>query len=48
VVMTASARLMAPEPPVEMIVDRPFRFALTDLRSGLPLFLGRVTDPTAG
>ncbi len=48
VVMTASARLMHPEPPVEMIVDRPFLFALTDLRSGLPLFLGRVADPTAG
>ena len=48
VIMTASARLMEPEPPVEMIVDRPFLFALTDLRSGLPLFLGRVTDPTAG
>ena len=48
VVMTASARLMKPELPVEMIVDRPFRFAITDLRSGLPLFLGRVTDPTAG
>jgi serpin B len=48
VVMTASARFVRPEPPVEMIVDRPFRFAITDLRSGLPLFLGRVTDPAAG
>lgn len=48
VVMTAAARFVRPEPPVEMIVDRPFRFAITDLRSGLPLFLGRVTDPTAG
>ena len=48
VVMTAAARFMNPELPVEMIVDRPFRFAITDLRSGLPLFLGRVTDPTAG
>ncbi len=48
VVMTASARLVRPEPPVEMIVDRPFRFAITDLRSGLLLFLGRVSDPTAG
>jgi len=47
VVMTA-ARLAKPDPPVEMIVDHPFRFAITDLRSGLPLFLGRVTDPTAG
>jgi serpin B len=48
VVMTASARLARPDPPVEMIVDHPFRFAITDRRSGLPLFLGRVTDPTAG
>jgi serpin B len=48
VVMTAAARFVRPEPPVEMIVDRPFRFAITDLRSGLPLFLGRVIDPTAG
>jgi serpin B len=48
VVMTAAARLAKPDPPVEMIVDHPFRFAITDLRSGLPLFLGRVSDPTAG
>ncbi len=48
VVMTAAARFTKPEPPVVMIVDRPFRFAITDLGSGLPLFLGRVTDPTAG
>jgi serpin B len=48
VVMTAAARFVRPEPPVEMIVDRPFRFAITDLRSGLPLFLGRVSDPAAG
>ena len=48
VVITASARLARPDPPVQMIVDRPFRFAITDLRSGLPLFLGRVSDPTAG
>jgi serpin B len=47
-VITAAARFMDPQLPVEMIVDRPFRFAITDLRSGLPLFLGRVTDPTAG
>ena len=48
VIMKASARFMHPEPPVEVIVDRPFRFAITDMESGLPLFLGRVTDPTAG
>ena len=48
VIMKASARFMNPEPPVEVIVDRPFLFAITDMASGLPLFLGRVTDPTAG
>jgi serine protease inhibitor len=26
-------------------VDRPFLFALTELTTGWPLFLGRVTDP---
>jgi len=48
VIMKASARFMNTEPPVEVIVDRPFLFAITDMASGLPLFLGRVTDPTAG
>ena len=48
VIMKASARFMNTEPPVEVIVDRPFLFAVTDTQSGLPLFLGRVTDPTAG
>lgn len=28
-------------------VDRPFLFAITDLSTGLPLFLGRVADPNA-
>ncbi len=46
VVMTAAARF-AGEPPVEVIADRPFLFVITDPGSGLPLFLGRVTDPTA-
>ncbi|HEY5351552.1 MAG TPA: serpin family protein [Streptosporangiaceae bacterium] len=46
VVATAMARFVG-EPPVELIVDRPFLFAITDPRSGLPLFLGRVTNPTA-
>ena len=32
---------------VELTVDRPFLFAITDAASGLPLFLGRVTDPSA-
>jgi serpin B len=48
VVMTAAARFQGADPPVEVIVDRPFLFAITDSGSGLPLFLGRVTDPTSG
>ena len=48
VVIRAMARLAAGDPPVEVIVDRPFLFAITDSRSGLPLFLGRVTDPVQG
>ena len=35
-------------PPLEVVVDRPFLFAITDTGSGQPLFLGRVADPTAG
>lgn len=30
----------------ELIVDRPYLFAIHDLEHGIPLFLGRVTDPT--
>ncbi len=48
VVIRAAARVMRPDPPVEMIVDRPFLFAVTELASGEPLFLGRVTDPGRG
>ena len=47
VVMRMAARFAGGEPPVEMLVDRPFLFAITDSRNGLPLFLGRVTDPAA-
>jgi serine protease inhibitor len=45
VVIRAAARVMMPDPPVELIVDRPFLFGITELASGLPLFLGRVTNP---
>lgn len=32
----------------ELVVDRPFLFVIHDVAHGAPLFLGRVTDPTAG
>jgi serine protease inhibitor len=32
---------------VELTVDRPFLFVLHDLATGTPLFIGRVSDPTA-
>lgn len=37
-----------PPPPVTMVVDRPFLFAIVDSTTGLPLFLGQVSHPVAG
>jgi serine protease inhibitor len=34
-----------PPPRAEMIVDRPFLFAIVHTATGTPLFLGQVTDP---
>ena len=42
--MTALAAFRAP-PPVTMIVDRPFLFAIIDPATGLPVFLGQVNRP---
>jgi serpin B len=36
----------APGEVVEMIVDRPFIFAIRDIETGAVLFLGRVSDPS--
>jgi serpin B len=33
--------------PVSVVVDRPFLFVIHDLATATPLFVGRVTDPTA-
>jgi serpin B len=33
--------------PVSMVVDRPFLFVIHDVRTATPLFIGRVTDPSA-
>jgi serpin B len=34
------------EPPVEVVLDRPFLFVVHDLATATPLFVGRVADPT--
>jgi len=36
-----------PEEPVEVVVNRPFVFAIRDIQTGAVLFVGRVVDPTA-
>jgi serpin B len=39
--------MMRPPPPVTMIVDRPFLFAIIHTPTGLPLFTGQVSHPRA-
>ena len=34
-----------PPPPVTMVVDRPFLFAVVDTATSLPVFLGQVSQP---
>lgn len=43
--LTASITSM-PAQPVQFTVDRPCLFIIHDVATGVPLFLGRVTDPT--
>ena len=47
IVMVGMAAFRAP-PPVTMVVDRPFLFAIIDTATGLPVFLGQVSHPAAG
>jgi serpin B len=37
----------APEPPVEVTIDRPFIFLIRDIKTGAIIFIGRVLNPTA-
>jgi serine protease inhibitor len=37
----------ARRPEVHVTVDRPFLFVLHDAATGTPLFIGRVSDPSA-
>jgi len=39
---------MRPPPPVTMVVDRPFLFAIVDTATSLPVFLGQVSRPSPG
>jgi serpin B len=45
-VMVPLAAMRTP-PPVTMVVDRPFLFAIIETGAGLPLFLGQVTHPSS-
>jgi serpin B len=38
----------APSPVTSLRFDRPFLFSIDDTATGLPLFLGKVADPTLG
>jgi serpin B len=41
-----AAPMAAPGQPPVFRADHPFMFAICEARSGTPLFLGRLTDPT--
>ncbi len=47
VIIETTSAAPSEDEPVEMIVDRPFVFALRDRGTGAVLFLGRVADPSA-
>ncbi len=46
VIIESAGHVVTAHPTVT--VDHPFLFAITDTKTGTPLFLGRVADPTAG
>lgn len=45
VMMRAVAPLREEDPPIEIVLDRPFLFAVVDDATGTPMFTGSVTDP---
>jgi serine protease inhibitor len=44
--VVARAASAPARPPVALTADRPFLFALFDMQTATPLFIGRVSDPT--
>jgi serpin B len=46
VVIRPTSAVIGP-PPVDITVDRPFLFAVRHVRTGAPLFVGRVVNPSA-
>jgi serpin B len=45
--VSATAARIPTIPPIEFTVDRPFVFEIVDTRTGAPLFVGSVANPTA-
>ena len=45
VMMAAGAAAPVPTEPLEVVVDRPFFFAIIHAETRAPLFVGRVADP---
>ncbi|MEV4314169.1 serpin family protein [Actinocrispum sp. NPDC049592] len=43
----AGARATSAMQTIQVTLDRPFTFVITDTATGAPLFLGRINDPTA-
>jgi serpin B len=47
-VAVAAGAMAAPQHVTTLRFDRPFLFRIDDTATGLPLFLGKVADPTLG
>jgi serine protease inhibitor len=45
VMMRSSMPMMEEDPPIEVVLDRPFLFGVVDDATGVPMFTGAVVDP---
>jgi serpin B len=46
-VVVRATSFSPPRPRTPVVVDRPFLFVVHEVAAGTPLFVGRVSDPTA-